>query len=260
MTDQKDPLVVCIVQARMGSSRLPGKVMEDICGHPMLWWVATRAQMANLVNCVVVATSTNTADDEIETFCSSHGIDFFRGSEFDVLDRIYRAAITNEADIVVRLTADCPLVDPQLVDETIKTLVTHDLDFCANRLPPPYKRTYPIGLDVETARMSALSKAWMNARNKYEREHVMPYLYDPGNLFKTKILNCDPDYGNYRWTVDTSQDLLFIRSVLSRLDCQVNFNWRDVLKVIEENPELIKINAEVKHKRVDDIDKRAQGV
>lgn len=257
MNEKKSPIVICIIQARMGSSRLPGKVLKEICGHPMLWWVATRAQKARRVDRVVVATTTDTDDDAIELFCLSNGFVCFRGNEFDVLDRYYQAAKKNHADVVVRLTADCPLIDPELIDEVIETLITMKLDFAANRLPPPYQRTFPIGLDVEAASFLALENAWKNARKQFEREHVMPFLYDPENQFQIKILNADQDYGQYRWTVDTKEDLQFIRSVLTYLDCHFDFSWKDILKVIEGVPELKDINADVKHKTYDDIDLRA---
>jgi spore coat polysaccharide biosynthesis protein SpsF len=251
------PAIVCIIQARMGSSRLPGKVLKEICGRPMLDWVVQRAALSQLVTSIVVATTINSADDPIVEFCIKSRINCFRGNEFDVLDRYYQAAKTNNADIVVRLTADCPLIDPLLIDEPIKRLMAADADFTANRLPPPYQRTYPIGLDVEVVTFAALEKAWQQAKKPYEREHVMPFLYDPQNTFKIILLEAEQNYGSQRWTVDTPEDLEFIRQVTAILGCRLEFSWQDVLKTIEAYPELAEINADITHKSFNDVDHRA---
>jgi spore coat polysaccharide biosynthesis protein SpsF len=251
------PAIVCIIQARMGSSRLPGKVLKEICGRPMLDWVVQRAALSQMVTSIVVATTINSADDPIEEFCNKSGITCFRGNEFDVLDRYYQAAKTNNADIVVRLTADCPLIDPLLIDEPIKRLMAADADFTANRLPPPYQRTYPIGLDVEVVTFAALEKAWQQAKKPYEREHVMPFLYDPQNTFKIILLEAEQNYGSQRWTVDTPEDLEFIRQVTAILGCRLEFSWQDVLKTIAAHPELAEINADITHKSFNDVDHRA---
>ena len=208
--------IVCIIQARMGSSRLPGKVLKQICGQPMLGWVVKRASRSRLISSIIVATTIDPGDDMIEAFCKSEGIPCFRGSEFDVLDRYYQAAKAQHADIVVRLTADCPFIDAALIDETIEKLLETKADFAANRLPPPYQRTYPIGLDTEVATFKALETAWKLAEKPFEREHVMPYLYDPQNTFKVMVIDADKNYGNQRWTVDTPEDLEFIQQVTQK--------------------------------------------
>ena len=254
ITDQR---VVCIIQARMGSSRLPGKVLRDLCGYPMVGWVARRSGRAALVDQVVVATTRSAQDDPVAVFCHQAGIACFRGDEFDVLDRYYQAALDQQADIVVRLTADCPLNDPQLIDATVETLVREKLDFTANRLPPPYQRTYPIGLDVEAATFRALEMAWNDARERFEREHVMPYLYNPDHGFNIRVLHADRDLGHYRWTVDTPEDYLFITTVMKRMGCREDFSWLDVVNLLEKEPELMEINAGVRHKTMSDVDDRA---
>ena len=251
------PNIICIIQARMGSSRLPGKVLKEICDRPMLGWVAQRAAQSRRATRIVVATTTNSCDDPIEEFCKKSGISFFRGNEFDVLDRYYQAAKINKAEIVVRLTADCPLIDPSLMDETIEKLISAGADFAANRLPPPYQRTYPIGLDVEVATFTVLQAAWKRAEKPYEREHVMPFLYDPQNNFKIIVLDAEQNYGRQRWTVDTAEDLEFIRQVTAVLGCRLDFSWQDVLKVLEEHPDLTEINSGVAHKSYNDVDYRA---
>ena len=251
------PNIVCIIQARMGSSRLPGKVLKEICSRPMLGWVAQRAILSRRVTRIVVATTINSGDDPIEEFCNKSGIACFRGNEFDVLDRYYQAAKAYKSEIVVRLTADCPLIDPALVDETIEKLIASGADFAANRLPPPYQRTYPVGLDVEVVTFVALEIAWKQAVKSYEREHVTPFLYDPQNHFKTIMLDAEQNYGSQRWTVDTAEDLEFIRQVTAILGCRLEFSWREVLKTIEAHPELAEINAGVSHKSYNDVDHRA---
>lgn len=256
-SSKETPKIVCIVQARMGSSRLPGKVLKDICGKPMLDWVIKRAGRSRLINQVMVATTVSTDDEPIARFCESGSIPLYRGSEFDVLDRFYQAARSSDADVIVRLTADCPLIDPDLIDKSIHALFAENADFSANRLPPPYHRTYPIGLDVEVATFAALEIAWKNASEGFEREHVMPYLYDPTHGMKFVIVDHVVDLGLLRWTVDTPEDMEFIRQVTRRFDCRDDFSWLDVLKMVEENPELHGINAGISHKTLKDIDSRA---
>jgi spore coat polysaccharide biosynthesis protein SpsF len=249
--------VVCIIQARMGSSRLPGKVLKDICGKPMLAWVVERVRQARTVDQVVVATTADVTDDLIAAYCQANHIDCYRGDVFDVLDRYYQAARAYHASVVVRVTADCPLIDPQLIDQAVKELMLRGLDFTANRLPPPFKRTYPIGLDVEAATMTALSEAWEKADQPHEREHVMPYLYSGPALYNTSVLNAEADYGSQRWTVDTPEDLEFMQRLTALLGCRMDFSWRDVLALVEAHPELSEINADVRHKFMNEIDERS---
>ena len=247
---------VVIIQARMGSSRLPGKVLKEIDGRPMLDWVVTRARRAETVDEVAVATTTDAADDPIAVFCEAHDVPVYRGNVFDVLDRYYQAALAFQADIVVRLTADCPLIDPQMIDLTVQRLLQTGADFAANRLPPPFKRTYPIGLDTEVCSFAALQRAWQEADLKYQREHVMPYLYDQEGRFKVEVVDHIEDQGAQRWTVDTLQDLEFVRQVAVRFDGRDDFGWLDVLALLEKEPALKAINAEIHHKTMVDVDER----
>lgn len=249
--------IVCIIQARMGSSRLPGKVLKDIGGKPMLGWVVERVRQSKKIDQVVVATTSEMGDDPIVAFCRDQQIDCFRGDVFDVLDRYYQAARQYRADVVVRVTADCPLIDPAVVDRAIAELQQKKLDFSANRLPPPFKRTYPIGLDVEVATMAALSEAWRNAEEKHEREHVMPYLYAGPRQFKTGVIDAPQDYGNQRWTVDTPEDLEFLRGIARLLDGRMDFTWEEILALVQAHPELSTLNAAVQHKFMKEVDDRA---
>lgn len=247
---------VAIIQARMSSSRLPGKVLKEAGGRPLLSRMVERVRRAQLVNETLVATTVDSSDDTIVQFCEAEKIAYFRGDLMDVLDRYYQAALAHHADIVVRLTGDCPLIDPDLVDETIRALLTQNADFACNRLPPPLTRTYPIGLDVEVCTFQALAHAWREAKEKHEREHVMPYLYEVPGRFKLVKIDYPQDYGHLRWTVDTPQDLEFVRAVYAKLDNRNDFTWLDVLQVVKSNPELEEINAGVAHKTMFDVDER----
>ena len=162
----------------MSSSRLLGKILADIAGQPMLQRVFIRTSRAATVNETIFATTTDSTDDPVEEYCSFSGIPFTRGSLYDVLDRYYQAAKESKADIVVRITADCPVIDPVLIDNCVNTLLDGEYDFVCNRLPPPWHRTYPIGLDVEACTFKVLSKAWKEAKEPQHREHAMPYFYE----------------------------------------------------------------------------------
>ena len=285
--------VIAIIQGRMSSSRLLGKILADIAGQPMLQRVFTRTSRARTLDEVVFATTTDASDDPVAEYCEFSGIPFTRGSLYDVLDRYYQAASQSKADVVVRITADCPVIDPELIDDAVnaiwgrfegmpnpldslnRPLLPDELvfaaDFVCNRLPPPWNRTYPIGLDVEVCTFAALQKAWKEAKEPQHREHVMPYFYEGVELsaisrrlsvgtssrgFRIALLNYTTDFGDYRWTVDTPEDLEFIRQVYGRFDERDDFTWQQVLNLVHSEPELMKINAGVEHKTLKDIDKR----
>ncbi|MCL5255288.1 MAG: glycosyltransferase family protein [Gammaproteobacteria bacterium] len=250
---------VALVQARMSSSRLPGKVLTEIHGKPMIARVVERTRQAKRVDFVAVATTVDPADDAIETWCRQSETPCYRGSMFDVLDRFYQAAKFFAADVIVRVTADCPVIDPQVIDKTIEAFHANQADFAANRLPPPWGRTYPIGLDTEVCSFSALERAWKEASEAHEREHVMPYLYDVDGRFKVFQINTSPDYGALRWTVDTPEDLKFMQSLFAFLPDTESFTWLDVLKVTRLHPELEGINADVQHKVFNEVDERMNG-
>jgi spore coat polysaccharide biosynthesis protein SpsF len=280
---------VAIIQARMASSRLPGKVLLDIAGMPMLARVQARTSRSTTVDDVVVATTTDPSDDAVAAYCDAQGIAHTRGDQFDVLDRYYQAARQFSAGIVVRITADCPAIDAELIDEAVATLIgesrdsvsgaggaqvspTSAYDFVANRLPPPFHRTFPIGLDVEVCTFAALERAWREGQEPQHREHVMPYLYEGVQLspisprlsvgvsqrgFQIGLRNHAPDFGKYRWTVDTPADLDFIGEIYARFNGRDDFSWKDVLELVRLEPELMKINAGVQHKTLRDVDERA---
>lgn len=250
--------VIAVVQARMDSSRLPGKVLMRICDRPMLEWVVTRAKKAASISQLVIATTTNSSDDILEKYCAEKELPCYRGSPADVLDRFVQVGKTFHADVIIRLTADCPFIDAGLIDQTFAAFSSSHVDFAANRLPPPYKRTYPIGLDVEIVAMPALEKAWREATQLFEREHVMPYIYQHREVFKIHTIDYSVDYGTYRWTVDTSEDLAFIQAVANKFNCRMDFTWLEVIGMLEKFPDLMQINARVKHKSFLDVDERTK--
>lgn len=220
--------VGAIIQARMGSTRLPGKVLVDIEGAPMLARVIERSRRARTIDRLVVATTTKSEDDPIAACGRELGVDVFRGNENDVLDRYYQAARHCGFDVVARITSDCPLVDPGLMDEVIQPLLdrTSPIDYSANTL----RRTFPKGLDVQACPIRTIERAWREARTSHEREHVFPYVYEHPELFRFFSVSDSVDRSEMRWTVDTAEDLVFVRKVYRALGA-VDFTWRDVLKV-----------------------------
>ncbi|MFA6239634.1 MAG: glycosyltransferase family protein [Candidatus Hydrogenedentales bacterium] len=233
------PRIVTIIQARMGSTRLPGKVLLDIGGASMLARVVNRARRAALVDETVVATTDSADDDAVAKACSPLGVACFRGSVDDVLDRYYQAALAHRADAVVRITADCPAIDPQLIDDAVRLYLDHQPDYVSNGV----EGRYPRGLDVEVVSMEALAKTWREARPGYERIHVTPYLYDPANDFDVMFAAWDDDYSEYRWTVDTENDLALIRAIYDRFDNADTFTWRDMVALMRSDPLLAALNA-----------------
>jgi glutamate-1-semialdehyde 2,1-aminomutase/spore coat polysaccharide biosynthesis protein SpsF len=231
--------VVAIIQARMNSTRLPGKVLLDIAGQPMLWRVISRACRATTLEQIVVATSTAAADDAVAAFCAERGIVCFRGSETDVLDRYYQAARFANAKTIVRLTADCPLLDPEVIDLAVNRYLGGSWDYVSNVNPP----TFPDGLDTEVFSFAALERAWREAQSPVQREHVTPYLRSSG-LFRTdNVENTQPaDLHEHRWTVDDPADLEFARRVYEVFSAKLEFGLRDVLSVVEQAPELRQLN------------------
>lgn len=240
--------VVCIVQARMGSSRLPGKVMMDLAGEPMLVRDISRLRRAKTLSEILVATTVEPADDVIEALCRRSGWVWFRGSEQDVLDRYYKAALSHRADTVVRVTSDCPLIEPTIVDQVVCYFLTnhHRLDYVSNRIPRP---SFPIGLDTEVFSFQALQQAWQQDGNPAWREHVTPYIYMNPSVFRVEGITSDMDRSYMRWTVDTSEDMDFVRKIYDHFESD-DFSWTDVLSVLERHPEWLEINRHVVQKSI----------
>ncbi len=238
--------VVAIIQARMGSTRLPGKVLKHLAGATVLERVVSRVRRCRLVSDVVVATSAEPADDVILNECQRLGTEAFRGSEQDVLDRYYRAAQQAGAEVVVRITSDCPLIDPEVSDKTIQKFLVERPDYASNAL----ERTYPRGLDTEVMTFAALECAWTEARQAYQREHVTPFLYQHPERFKLLSVKGDHDYSQYRWTLDTPEDLEFLRAVYARSIDHQDLSWRNVLNIVQREPELAEMNRHIVQKTI----------
>lgn len=217
---------VCVVQARTGSNRLPGKVLQDLAGRPLLAFLLDRLSGLR-VDAVVVATSTLARDDPVADVARQAGVACVRGPETDVLARFAAALDAHPADAVVRLTADCPLTDPALVEAVLDLHRRRGADYTCNVLP----RTFPKGLDVEVAAAGALRRAVEEATDPPEREHVMPYLYRHPELFTLANLRSGEDLGDERWTVDTAEDLATVRRIVAGLDPGARPGWREILAV-----------------------------
>lgn len=231
--------VVGILQARMSSTRLPGKVMKPILGQPML-----ARQMERLLRCAAldqlqVATSEDASDDPIEQLCLSIGVTCFRGQLNDVLDRFYHCALGAGADHVVRLTGDCPLADPALIAELVDFYLARDVDYASNCRPP----SLPDGLDAEIFTFKALAEAWSEAGDPHAREHVVPFIVRQPNRFSAANWTYTEDLSNLRWTVDEPEDLAFVTKVYESLfPAKADFSMADVLALLRRHPELSQMN------------------
>ena len=238
--------IVAIVQARTGSSRLPGKVLRDLEGATVLDRVLNRLGRSWLIQESVVATTIEPADDAIVEHCERTGRKVFRGSEQDVLDRYYQAAKYVNADVVVRITSDCPVIDPEVTDATVHAFLDRHADYASNVLV----RTYPRGLDTEVMTVQALERAWRESTKPYQREHVTPYIYENPQEFKLHGIENDTDCSRHRWTVDTPEDLQLLRAIYERFGGRDDFGWREVLKLVESDPSLAEINRHIAQKVV----------
>ena len=237
---------VAIVQARMGSTRLPGKVLKDVAGETMLGRVVRRLRGAKQIDEVLIATTDSPTDDAIVAECQRYSIAVFRGDQDDVLDRYFEAAKFTGAEVVVRVTSDCPLIDPEITERTIRAFMDHSPDYASNTIV----RTFPRGLDTEVVSMAALTRAWQEARRPYEREHVTPYILEHPEEFVLLPVVGDQDYSAHRWTVDMPEDFEFVRAIYNRLKGEGEFSWRDVLDVLDREPELLELNRGVVQKSV----------
>jgi spore coat polysaccharide biosynthesis protein SpsF len=235
--------VTAIIQARLGSTRLPGKVLTDIAGQPMLGRILQRVAAADSIDAVVVATTDAPEDDRICDYVlgnSPHAV--FRGSQLDVLDRYYECARLHGADVVVRVTADDPLKDPGIIDAAVALLKADvDLDYCSNTIEP----TFPEGLDVEVFRFRALEQAHREASLPSEREHVTPYLYKHPELFRVRNFRMDRNLSDWRWTVDEQVDIDFMTAVYSHFKSQPLVAYAEVIDWLAKNPSVQLLNADV---------------
>lgn len=243
---------VAIIQARVGSTRLPNKVMEIISGKTVLSHVISRVKACALLDVIVIATTILPADDVIVTEAEKCGVKWFRGSEDDVLSRYYFAAQKYNAELVVRITSDCPLFDPHLLTEMLEhfnaeTSKGKRVDYLSNTLI----RTYPRGLDAEVFTFGTIEKAHLNATKPYEREHVTPYIYQHPEMFSIHTKTSEKNFSNYRWTLDTYDDLKFIEEIYSVLyEDNELFTTAQILHLLKQRTELALLNAHVEQKKM----------
>lgn len=235
---------IAMIQARMASTRLPGKVLMEIEGKNMLARVINRVSRAKTIDQTMVVTSTNPADEKIVLECQRLKIPFFKGSERDVLDRYHEAAVFFKAKNVVRITSDCPLIDPDTIDLVVSELIGKKVDYASNVL----KRTFPRGLDVEAFTFETLHQTHLKAKSLPHREHVTLYIIEHLNEFKSSSIVSESDFSHYRWTVDTAEDLNFIKAIYSRLKKTDFFSWKEVLLLLQREPALSRLNAHIKQK------------
>lgn len=240
---------VLIAQTRMTSTRLPGKVLKPVLGKPLLAYFIERLRRASQLHQIVIATTINAADEPIVNLCRELSVPFTRGSENDVLSRYYDAAVVTEADIIVRVTSDCPLIDPAVVDETIDYFKTHSsrFDYVSNSLT----ETYPRGMDVEVFSAHLLREAQLEANLKPEREHVTPYFYTHPERYRIGHIRAPQNLSHHRWTVDTPEDLELITRLIETLyPLKPDFNLADILKTLAAHPDWPLINTHIRQKKL----------
>ena len=244
-----------IIQARMGSTRFPDKVLKQVLGQPMLARQLERVAAAKLVDQIVIATSTNPADSSIVTLADKLGIACYRGSETNVLDRFYQAAKKYQANPIIRLTGDCPLIDPVIIDQAVSVFISSSADYVSNH----HLRSFPVGMDVEVFSFKALETAWQQASSAYDREHVTPYIYNPAHHFRIKGIVAPPKLRRpkLRLTVDEPADLKLVIKLYQLLYFDRNklvyphkpdFTLEDIINLLDNNPSLANINAQVVQK------------
>ena len=247
-------MILAILQARMSSSRLPGKILKPILGRPMLELQIERVKRCLRIDSLVVATSMREDDRAIVRLCDELGIHSYAGDLENVLDRFYQAAKIFHPDHIVRLTGDCPFFDPDQVDALIEFYLNEDCDYASNSRPP----TLPDGLDAEIFRFKVLQQIWNETKDPYHLEHVTPFILSHPNRFKLSNYRYAKNYSHLRWTVDEPEDLDFVRSIYEALyPNNPNFNMDNVINLLTENPYLIQINAH--HKGIRKYDNIASG-
>lgn len=237
-------MIAAIIQARIGSTRLPGKVLQRAGGKTLLEHVIKRLQKAKTIETIIVATTLAQKDNPVVREATRLGVSVFRGDEYDVLDRYYKAALACKADTVVRITADCPLIDPALVDKVVRAYREGKgrYDYVSNVMP----QTFPIGMAVEVFSFAALTEAWQEAKTPLEREHVTLYLRDRNNPFRRKNIEGERDYSHFRVTVDTKDDLRAVRAIVRILAAErKEGSFRDIIELLKKEPKLQALNVHV---------------
>jgi spore coat polysaccharide biosynthesis protein SpsF len=241
--------IAAIIQARMGSTRLPGKIMKDLKGKPVLWHVIERVKQAKNIDQIIIATTILKRDKIIFEKAQEWGVEVYRGSEDDVLERYYEAAVENNVDTVVRITSDCPLIDPKVIDEIIKYYNDNGYTLVTNAGSDLKNRTYPRGLDTEVFSFNVLEEAFNKAEEKYQREHVTPYIYE--NYDDIYYYKNDKDLSNYRLTLDTKEDYELIKVIYDKLYYgKHDFYLDEIIELLDNNKELLKLNKNIRQKKI----------
>jgi spore coat polysaccharide biosynthesis protein SpsF (cytidylyltransferase family) len=230
---------VIIIQARLGSKRLPRKSIAKIKNKPLIWYVIHRAKRVNGIKKIILATTKKKEDKVLVNIAKKSKVESFIGENNDVLDRYYKCALAYNADPIIRVTGDCPLLDPILISKMLRFYSKHNYDYVSNVLKP----TYPDGLDVEIFSFNTLERIWKKAKLKSEREHVTSYIRNNLNEFRIFDYVNDKDLSSYRWTVDEKRDLEFVRKIYSLMHPKKYFTTNEILKVIMKNPKIQAINA-----------------
>jgi spore coat polysaccharide biosynthesis protein SpsF len=236
--------VIIIIQARMGSTRLPGKSLMMVKDKPLIGYVIDNLKDISCVDEIILATTSSPKDNPLARYVQSRGVSIYRGSETDVLDRYYEAAKAHQGGVIIRITGDCPLIDPRIIEQAFKKFKAGRYDYLSNTL----KRTYPRGLDVEIFTFRALEEAAREATEPAEREHVTPFIYNRPDRFKLGSLTGRPDLSNHRWTVDTQEDLDLITAIIEGVEQPRT--TKHILQLFKRHPELMKINAHVEQKSI----------
>ena len=233
-------LNLVVLQARMSSTRLPGKVMSQINGHPMIYWEISRISKAKLVNKTVVAISDQSSDDILANYLESIHQEYIRGSLDNVLSRYVKAEENYNPSAIIRLTADCPLVMPELIDQYLEIFYKSNFDYLSNTL----ELSYPDGLDIEIIRPGIFKELLEFNLSEEEKEHVTLGVYSRKDKFRTHNVSNQTNISDFRWTVDTLDDLVFVKSVYEHFESkEMNFTFEDVLKYVTDNPNLNRITS-----------------
>ena len=241
-----------IIQARMGSNRLPKKVLKKINGKPMLDYVINQTLSSKFIKNVIIATTLQKEDLEIVEYCKNNDLKYFRGSKNDLLDRYYRCAKKFKCNTIIRITSDCPMIDPEIIDKVIKKFLKNSNDYVSNNIEKINGNwenstcNFPQGMTVEVSSFKTLEKAWKEAKKPSEREHVFPYVQFNPQLFNISNLKMKKDFSFIRCTVDKMNDLKFIRNLYDKLGTKKNIKIKNIIEIINKNPKLITINNKTK--------------
>ncbi len=235
-------MISAIIQVRVGATRLPNKIFAEIEGHPLIWHVVNRLKNSKYLNSTIIATTLNSPDDKIEEWANYNQIKCFRGSQDNVLKRYYEAANYFNVSNIVRITADDPFKDYQIMDQVIEKFYAENADFACNNSPP----SFPEGLDIEVFSLAAIERAYKNAKTNFEKEHVTQYFYKNPDQFNILTLSHNPNLSHLRWTIDEADDLEMARIVYEKLFAEKQiFLMQDILELIEKQPEITRINDKV---------------